>query len=75
MVYEDWAKGEPNNINGQEDKVGIAYISGEWGWNDAQGSMYLPFICEATSANGAYGDMVNNSMIVRHYSALSVYGH
>ncbi|KAK3085754.1 hypothetical protein FSP39_008201 [Pinctada imbricata] len=45
MDYTNWAKGEPNDLNG-EDCVEIVHNSDNFTWNDAPCDTLQHFICE-----------------------------
>ncbi len=45
FVYNYWNPGEPNNVNGVEDRLNINY-EGSNAWNDAPEEIKIGFICE-----------------------------
>jgi hypothetical protein len=42
--FTDWAAGEPNNLNGQEDRIQMVHNDGTW--NDTPNSDLNPFVVE-----------------------------
>ncbi len=46
IVLDKWNDGEPNNHNGDEDKLVLLYQSGSMGYVDMKGSLKLRFVCE-----------------------------
>ena len=45
-VYQNWAKGQPDNKKGKEHCAQISSSSGQW--NDAKCTVKQPFVCEVT---------------------------
>lgn len=51
-IYTNWAQGEPNDWNGDEDVVGM-YVTGQW--NDYWGDNSLPcYICQTPTSDLEY---------------------
>jgi hypothetical protein len=52
FIYTDWNAGEPNNFNGQEDKIQMIHNDGTW--NDTRSTDLNPFVVEYPQAAPLY---------------------
>ena len=56
MTVTDWQYSEPNNYDGEEDKISVTYDDyyddGKWGFNDDNPQNIRSFICEAEPNKG-----------------------
>lgn len=46
ISFNDWANGEPNNYNLNEDCIELKFVGGTWKWNDTACDSKLYFVCE-----------------------------